>query len=59
MVNVEELCAHHQVPVPVRPSLMPAWTQNPFYVELVNEGLRFFFIPEDNKSSMYVFEVAK
>ena len=57
LVHVDELHAHHQVPVPVRPALFPAWTQNPFYVEPSESGLRFFFIPEDEKSSIHVFEV--
>jgi len=57
LVQVEELRAHHQVPVPVRPAVLPVWTQNPFYVESVDDGLRFFFIPEDNKSTLHAFEV--
>ncbi|HPO16400.1 MAG TPA: DUF6454 family protein [Candidatus Hydrogenedentes bacterium] len=57
LVHVEELCAQHQVPVPVRPPAMPVWTQNPFYVESMNNGVRFFFIPEDNTSTLHVFEV--
>jgi hypothetical protein len=58
MVHVEQLLAHHQTPVPLRPAVGPAWTQNPFYVELSDSGLRFFFVPEDGKSSIHVFEVA-
>ena len=57
LVHIEELRVHHQVPVPVRPPAMPAWTQNPFYVELVEAGLRFFFIPEDDRSTLHIFEV--
>lgn len=57
LINVDQLLAHHQIPVPVRPPAAPAWTQNPFYVEVTNEGLRFFFVPEDNESFIHVFEV--
>jgi hypothetical protein len=57
LVHVEELTAHHQVPVPVRPPAMPAWTQNPFYVERMEKGLRFFFLPEDNRSLLHTLEV--
>jgi hypothetical protein len=57
LVHVDQLIAHHQVPVPVRSPVMPAWTQNPFYVELVDKKLRFFFVPEDNKSSIYMLDV--
>jgi hypothetical protein len=58
LVNVEDLRPVHQVPVPLRPALLPAWTQNPFYVEPTESGLRFYFIPEDEKSSIHVFEVS-
>ncbi len=57
LVHVEELHAHHQAPVPPRPALLPAWTQNPFFVETSKSGLRFFFVPEDEKSFIHVFEV--
>ncbi len=59
LVDMKELRAHHQVPVPVRPPAAPAWTQNPFYVQATEQGLRFFFVPEDNKSSIHIFEVEK
>ena len=57
LVHVEELRAHHQIPVPLRKPLSPAWTQNPFYVEATDTGLRFIFIPEDNTSTLHTFEV--
>jgi len=56
LVNIEDLRPVHQVPVPLRPALLPAWTQNPFYVEPTGSGLRFYFVPEDGKSSLHVFE---
>jgi hypothetical protein len=57
LVQVDELRPHHQTPVPSRLALAPAWTQNPFHVELAESGLRFFFMPEDEKSTLHVFEV--
>lgn len=57
MVHIDELRAYHQIPMPVRPTALPAWTQNPFFVESFDQGLRFFFIPEDNNSFMHIFEV--
>lgn len=57
MVQVEELRACHQIPMPLRKTPLSAWTQNPFFVESYEQGLRFLFIPEDNKSTLYVFEV--
>ncbi len=57
LVHIRELRAHHQLPMPLRPSGRRTWTQNPFYVESCEQGLRFFFIPEDSTSRMYIFEV--
>lgn len=57
LVHIRELRAHHQIPLPLRQAGRRAWTQNPFYVESCEQGLRFFFIPEDSTSRMYIFEV--
>ena len=47
----------HQLPVELlTPSGLPM-TQNPFWVETVAEGMRFYFVPEDRQSTLYVFEV--
>lgn len=57
LVHIDDLRAHHQVPMPVRQAGIRAWTQNPFFVEPWGQGLRFFFIPDDNISTIYVFDV--
>lgn len=57
LVHIGELRAYHQIPVPLRMPALPAWTQNPFYVETSATGLRFYFVPEDESSKLYVFEV--
>lgn len=57
LVHISELRAQYQLPMPLRPSGRRAWTQNPFFVESFDQGLRFFFIPEDNNSFMHVFKV--
>jgi len=57
LVNAEEFRVYHQLPAPLRPAPMPAWTQNPFYVERSECGLRFYLIPEDQKSTIHVFEI--
>ncbi|TVQ65173.1 MAG: hypothetical protein EA360_10485 [Balneolaceae bacterium] len=38
----------------IRPRVM---TQNPFYAEMGDTGIRFHFIPEDDESLHYIFEV--
>ena len=32
-------------------------TQNPFWVESTATGLRAYFMPEDGKSTLYIYEV--
>lgn len=48
----------HQVPVPLWTDSGLAMTQNPMWME-PNEsgGLRVYFMPEDDKSTLYVYEV--
>ncbi len=47
----------YQLPVELwTPAGLPM-TQNPFWVEIMAEGLRFYFVPEDGQSTLYVFEV--
>lgn len=49
----------HQLPVDqfTRSATPRVMTQNPFHCEKSDEGLRFYFIPEDNNSQIYQFEV--
>ncbi len=50
------LKAIHQIPVPkwVSPNLV--MSHNPFYFELEDEHLRFYFMPEDDESTVYVYD---
>lgn len=46
-----------QVPVPLWVSPSLSMTNNPFYVTaLVGGGLRFYFLPEDDDSTIYIYE---
>jgi hypothetical protein len=47
----------HQVPVPVWTSSGVDMTHNPVWIELSDVGLRGYFMPEDDRSTLYVFEV--
>ena len=47
----------YQIPVGLRSDSGGSLTQNPFYVKSTGEGLRFYFIPEDNDSKMYIYDV--
>jgi hypothetical protein len=48
----------HQVPVPLWTTTGQAMTRNPVWVEPANPtGLRVFFMPEDDRSVLYVYDV--
>ncbi|MDA2929980.1 DUF6454 family protein [Acidobacteria bacterium AH-259-O06] len=48
--------AIHQLPVPqwVKPNLV--MTNNPFFVEVKDAHLRFYFLPEDDESTVYIYD---
>ncbi|MBN2012790.1 hypothetical protein JW960_25900 [candidate division KSB1 bacterium] len=56
LVDLERHIAIHQIPVNarVRPDLV--MTYNPFYFETVDNRLRFYFMPEDDESNLYIYE---
>jgi hypothetical protein len=47
----------HQVPVPLWPAGGLAMTHNPAWIEPTATGLRAYFMPEDDASTLYVYEV--
>ena len=49
----------HQVPLPLWTQSGLAMTQNPVWIEPNQSGgLRVYFMPEDNRSTLYVFDVS-
>jgi hypothetical protein len=56
LIDLHVQIAIHQVPVTswVKPDLV--MSSNPFYVEIHDNRMRFYFIPEDDKSTLYVFD---
>lgn len=56
LVELRTEVAIHQIPVPrwVKPTLV--MTFNPFYFELKDDHLRFYFMPEDDESTLYIFD---
>jgi hypothetical protein len=48
----------HQVPIPLWTSGGLDMTHNPSWFEPTATGLRAYFVPEDDESTVYVFEVA-
>lgn len=46
----------HQVPIPLWTEDGFAMTHNPFFVEERGEGLRFYFMPEDDDSRLFIYD---
>ena len=59
LVDLETHIPVHQISV--NSWIMPdiVMTQNPFYFEMVNHHLRFYFMPEDDESMLYIFEAIR
>jgi len=58
LVSVIDARPIHQVPVPLWTSGGLDMTHNPVWIEAAGNGLRAYFMPEDDRSTMYVYEVS-
>lgn len=47
----------HQLPLELWTESGLPMTQNPFWIEATERGLRAYFLPEDQRSTLYVYEV--
>ena len=57
IVNLADGRPEHQVPVNVWTASGLVMTQNPAWIEPHGEGLRAYFVPEDDKATLYIYEV--
>jgi hypothetical protein len=57
LVDLSELRAMHQIPLPLRTARGQPLTQNPWWVRTFGEGLRFYFVPDDDPSTLLVYDV--
>ena len=57
LVSLDDGRPLHQVPVPLRTPSGAAMTRNPSWFEATPAGLRAYFMPEDEDSTVYVYEV--
>jgi len=57
LVDLQSNTAIHQIPVALwtDDGKLPM-TQNPFFIEPGDKGLRAYFMPEDDKSTLYIFD---
>ena len=49
--------AIHQLPLELWTESGLPMTQNPFWIEPTERGLRAYFLPEDQRSTLYIFDV--
>ena len=59
LVDLADGRPQHQVPVPLWTSGGLPMTRNPVWLEPAGAGLRAYFMPEDDRSVLYVYDVAK
>ena len=57
LVNLNTGLPIYQLPVTQWTESGLVMTQNPFFAETRGEGLRFYFMPEDDNSTIYVYDV--
>jgi hypothetical protein len=57
LVNLEDGRPIHQVPVLLWTASGMDMTHNPVWLEPTATGLRFYFMPEDDKSNLYIYDV--
>ncbi len=56
LVDLDLLIAIHQIPINERVTPDLVMSNNPFYFEIYGNHIRFYFIPEDNDSKLYIYD---
>ena len=56
LLNLKTMSFEWQIPVPLWTENGVVMTNNPFYIQSTKNGIIFYFMPEDNKSTIYVYE---
>jgi hypothetical protein len=57
LVSLEDGRPLHQVPVPLWTAGGLDMTHNPVWIEPSAAGLRAYFMPEDDRSTLYIYDV--
>jgi hypothetical protein len=57
LIDVNSFIPIHQIPINMRGQSGVVMTRNPFYFEIDGDQLKFYFIPEDDNSTMYIYKV--
>jgi len=56
LVSLQDIAPEHQIPVTLWTEDGLVMTLNPFFVEERDGALRFYFMPEDDNSRLFVYE---
>ncbi|MBC8181161.1 hypothetical protein H8E88_08555 [candidate division KSB1 bacterium] len=57
LIDLTSFVPIHQIPITMCAQSGAVMTRNPFYFEIGKDQLRFYFIPEDNESNMYIYKI--
>ena len=57
LIDLKSYVPIHQIPINLHISPELVLANNPFYFEKIEDQLRFYFIPEDNESQIYIYDV--
>ncbi|MPR36274.1 DUF6454 family protein [Salmonirosea aquatica] len=56
LINLTDLRPVHQVPLALWSPTGRPMTQNPFWLESTETGLRAYFVPDDNQGTLFIYE---
>lgn len=57
LVDMKNFSAAVQLPVNEFTGSGTVLTNNPFYIEVVNNELQYYFVPEDDRSALYIYRL--
>jgi hypothetical protein len=57
LINLADGRPIHQVPIALTTPTGVSMTQNPLWLETRGSGLRAYFMPEDNRSTIYIYDI--
>jgi Family of unknown function (DUF6454) len=57
LIDLNQRKPIHQLPIELWTESGLPMTQNPFWIEAGAQGLRVYFLPEDQKSTLFIYEV--
>ena len=59
LVDLQLQSPVHQIPVMIFADSGRPMTQNPFFYEIFEDHLRFYFVPDDDESTLYIYDALK